>query len=123
MSLSKVLWTVGSLVSAQLAVKVVRGFEADALLGLIGLQRRRSPLQMIVPAIGLASLGAALGAGAALLIKPTPGAALRPRLSVRADKLADEIGVSHKTDELSSTAAHERNREPSGRFRAEKDSS
>jgi len=64
-----------------------------------------------------------LGAGAALLIKPTPGAALRPRLSVRADKLADEIGVSHKTDELSSTAAHERNREPSGRFRAEKDSS
>jgi len=123
MSLSKVLWTVGSLISAQLAVKVVRGFEADALLGLIGLQRRRSTLQTIVPAIGLASLGAALGAGAALLIGQTSGAALRQRLSVRADKLADKIDVSHKTDESSSTAAHERNREPSGRFRAEKDSS
>jgi len=123
MSLSKVLWTVGSLISAQLAVKVVRGFEADALLGLIGLQRRRSPLQMIVPAIGLASLGAALGAGAALLIGPTAGVALRRRVPVRTDKVADNIDVSHKADEPSSTAAHERNREPSGRFRAEKDSS
>ena len=123
MSLSKALWTAGSLIGLQQAVKLVRGFEADDLLGLIGLNRRHSTLQMIAPAIGLVSLGAAVGAGTALLFAPTSGAALRQRLSVLVNKVVDKPDVSHVIDKPSSTATHDRSREPSGRFSAEKDSS
>jgi hypothetical protein len=108
MNFSKALWTIGSLIGAQQAVKVVRGFEADDLLGLFGLQRRRSGLQLILPAIGLVSLGAAVGAGAALLIAPSSGADLRQKLSERVDKLTDKISELQKNHQPSTaTPAHE----------------
>lgn len=108
MNFSKALWTIGSLIGAQQAVKVARRFEADDLLGLVGLQRRRSAVQMILPAIGLVSLGAAVGAGAALLIAPSSGAELRQRLSERVDKLTDRLNELQKNHQPSSpTPTHE----------------
>ena len=91
MNVSKTFWALGSLIGAQHAVNAVRGFELNDLLGLVGLQRRRSTFQMLLPAIGLVSLGAAVGAGTALLIAPSSGADLRQRLSDRVDKLTDKL--------------------------------
>ena len=57
----------------------------------MGIQRRRSPSQLILPTIGLVSLGAVVGASAALLVAPSTGAELRQRLSERVDKLTDKL--------------------------------
>jgi hypothetical protein len=105
MNVSKALWSLGSLIGAQQAVSVVRRFEVDDLLGLVGLQRRRSTLQMFLPAIGLVALGAAVGAGTALLIAPSSGADLRQRLSDRVDKLTDKLEElqGHQPSATSST--------------------
>lgn len=91
MKFSNVLWSIGSLIGAQQAVKAARKFGVDDLLGFVGLQRRPAAAQLILPAIGLASLGAVVGAGAALLMAPSTGANLRQRLSERADQLTDKI--------------------------------
>ncbi len=106
MNISKTLWAIGSLIGAQQAVKVARNFEIDDLWGVVGLQRRRSVAQMILPAIGLVSLGAAVGAGAALLIAPSSGKELRQRLSERVDKLTERINEMQNHQPASSTATH-----------------
>ncbi len=104
MKFSKALWAIGSLIGAQQAVKVARRFEIDDLLGFIGLQRRPSAAQLILPAIGLASLGAVVGAGAALLMAPSTGADLRQRFSERVDKLTDKLNDTQNHQPRSSNA-------------------
>ena len=106
MDISKVLWTIGSLIGAEQAVNVARRFQADDLLGVIGLQRRRSATQVILPAIGLVTLGAAVGAGVALLIAPSSGAELRQRLSERVDKLTDKINEMQNHQPVATTSPH-----------------
>ena len=91
MNFKKALITIGSLVGAQQAIGALRRLETNDLLGLIGVERRRSAAQSILPAVGWVSLGAAVGAGTALLVAPSSGAQLRQRLSERVDKLADKI--------------------------------
>jgi hypothetical protein len=91
MKFSKALWTIGSLFGAQQVVRLARGLEFNDLLAMIGVQRRRSAVQMLLPTIGLVSLGAAVGAGTALLVAPSSGAELRQRLSEGADKLAEKM--------------------------------
>lgn len=88
---SRTLWTLGSLIGVQLATRVARSIEVNDLLGLVGLRRRRPTLQVVFPAIGLISLGAAAGAGVALLIAPSSGAEFRLRLSERVDKLTEKL--------------------------------
>ena len=109
MKFSKALWTIGSLIGAQQAIKTVRGLEADDLLGLVGMQRRRGTVQTVLPAIGLVALGAAVGAAAALLAAPMTGADMRQRLSERVDDLTDklnELGESYGLH-TSSSLSHE----------------
>lgn len=91
MKYAKALWAIGSLVGAQQAVRVARRLEFDDLLALIGVQRRHTAVQSILPTIGLVSLGAVVGAGAALLVAPRSGAELRQRLSEKMDKFADKL--------------------------------
>ena len=104
MKFSKVLWSIGSLIGAQQAVKAARKFEVDDLLGLVGLQRRSSAAQLILPAIGLAALGAVVGAGAALLMAPSKGVDLRQRFSEHVDKLTDKINDRQNHQPPSSNA-------------------
>src|ERR1039457_4045871 len=106
MNISKTLLAIGSVIGVEQAVKVARKFEIDDLLGVVGLQRRRSVAQMILPAIGLVSLGAAVGAGAALLIAPSSGADLRQRLTERMDKLTERINEMQNHQPTSSTVTH-----------------
>lgn len=91
MKYTKALWTIGSLLGAQQAARFVRGLEFDDLLAMIGVQRRRTAAQLLLPTIGLVSLGAAVGAGTALLVAPSSGAELRQRLSEGVDKLTEKI--------------------------------
>lgn len=93
-NITKTLWTLGSLIGAQHAAKVVRGLELNDFLGVIGLERRPSVFSRALPAIGLVAVSAAVGAGAALLLAPSSGEQLRSRLS---DGLDD---VKNRLDEV-----------------------
>jgi hypothetical protein len=93
-NITKALWTLGSLVGAQQAAKVVRsvgGVEWNDLLGVIGLERRPSFFSRALPAIGLVAVSAAVGAAAALLLAPSSGEALRARLSDGVDDAKHRI--------------------------------
>lgn len=99
MKLSKVMWTIGSAIGAQQAIKAIQRLEMDDVLGLMGVERRRSALSQVLPAIGLVAAGAAVGAGAALLFAPSAGKELRTRLSERLDEARDKL-----TDKLQDVA-------------------
>jgi hypothetical protein len=91
MRFSKALWSIGSLIGAQQAVKLARRVEFDDVLGVLGMQRRRSVADLILPTIGLISLGAVVGASTALLMAPSSGAKLRQRLAEHAEKFTDKL--------------------------------
>ena len=93
-SITKALWTLGSLIGAQQASKFVRSFEVNDLLGVIGLERRPSIFSRALPALGLVAVSAAVGAGAALLLAPSSGEDLRNRLSDGLD------GVKNRLDDV-----------------------
>jgi hypothetical protein len=84
MNTSKLAWTVGSLLGAQKALNLARSFEIDDVLGVVGLERRRSAFDRMLPAIGIFGVGAAAGAACALLLAPKSGAETRALLG---DKL------------------------------------
>ncbi|HEY5956391.1 MAG TPA: YtxH domain-containing protein [Polyangiaceae bacterium] len=90
MELSKALCAAGSVLGTQRAAKAVEGFGMDDLLSLVGVRRRPTPAQSIMPVVGLLSLGAALGAGLALLFAPSTGTELRQRISERFDELTSD---------------------------------
>src|SRR5450432_4638244 len=81
MNLNKTLWTIGSMIGAQQAMKAVRRFELNDLLGVVGLERQPSILSRALPTLGLIAVSAAVGAGAALLLAPSSGSELRSCLS------------------------------------------
>jgi hypothetical protein len=82
MNVSNLAWTVGSMIGAHKAQNVARSLE-DGVLGVIGLERRRSMLDRVLPAVGLFGAGAAAGAACALLLAPASGAETRARIRGR----------------------------------------
>lgn len=90
-NITKTLWTLGSLIGAQQAAKVVRNFELNDLLGVVGLERRPSAFSRALPALGLVVVSAAVGAGAALLLAPSSGEDLRARLSDGLDGMKNRL--------------------------------
>ena len=94
MNITKALWTLGSLIGAQQAAKVVRtvgDVEWNDILGVIGLERRPSAFSRALPALGLVAVSAAVGAGAALLLAPSSGTELRARLSDGLDGMKNRL--------------------------------
>jgi YtxH-like protein len=91
MNLSKSLWTLGSLIGAQQAAKVVQSLEWNDILGVVGLERRPSVFGRALPALGLIAVSAAVGAGAALLLAPSSGEELRLRLSDGLDGMKNRL--------------------------------
>ena len=79
---------VGSVLGARQAAKMV---DVDDALGRIGLARRPTVSGQVLPAAGLIAIGALIGAGAALLLAPSSGTALRSRLSGEADELKHRL--------------------------------
>lgn len=89
--ISKKLWILGSLIAVPLVGKALHGLQAGDLLGLVGLQRHRSALSAILPAVGLVSLGAVAGAGVALVVAPSSGASLRRCVSAKASEWTNKM--------------------------------
>jgi hypothetical protein len=64
-------------------MKDLRNISADDLLGLIGVQRRRSTSSWLWPALGLFGAGLLAGAGVGLLLTPKSGRQFRQTLRTR----------------------------------------
>jgi len=82
-------------------VKAVEGLNLDDALGVVGVERKSSSLSHFLPALGLITISAAIGAGIALLLAPSSGRRLRARLADGIDdakhRLTDSIGRSEAT--------------------------
>lgn len=89
--ITKSALALGSTLAASSAANAVRSISADDVLGLVGLARRHGGLERTLSAIGLVAVGAAVGAGVALLFAPSTGQQLRARISDRVDEAKDRV--------------------------------
>ena len=87
MQASKVLMMIGSALAGTKLGRDVNGLELNDVLGFVGLSRRRSYLAQNLALLGV---GAAVGAGVALLLAPASGSETRKRLSQGVEKLTDQ---------------------------------
>jgi hypothetical protein len=88
--------------------KLMRGYELNDALRLIGRARRRSALEMLLPAVALLAAGAALGAGIGLAFAPSSGRRLREDMSGRLDQLRERVkkeSNKHRNADATSTPA------------------
>jgi hypothetical protein len=86
MRVSKIALALGSAVAAGRLIRAARDIDVDRLLGRVGLARRYSTSERVGPALASVVLGAAVGAGVALLVAPSSGRELRSRLNERLDE-------------------------------------
>ncbi len=80
MNLSRMAIALGSAASARRLINNIQGVGIDDVLGSVGLERRRSAMDKILPALGYIGLGTVIGAGAALLLAPSSGKELRAKV-------------------------------------------
>ena len=86
----------------------MRAVELNDVLGVLGLARRRS---YVVQNLALLGIGAAVGAGVALLLAPTSGSEARKRLSQGVDKLSEQAAekLQQVQEEVSNLGGHATN--------------
>jgi phage-related minor tail protein len=82
----KLLLSLGAAAASSGVARRLSRVEADDLFGLLGLERRRSHA---LGALGFLGLGAAVGAGVALLIAPSAGRETRAKLGKEIGKLGE----------------------------------
>ena len=100
MQASKVLMMIGSALASSRLGRDVRAVDLDDVLGVIGLAKRRSN---VVQSLALLGVGAAVGAGVALLLAPASGSETRKRLSQGVEKLSEQAAekLQQAQDEVS----------------------
>jgi hypothetical protein len=69
----------------------IRKFSKEDVLGILGLEPRRSAASTLFGSLGLLGLGLIVGAGAALLMAPRSGEQLRRELGERLDGTARRL--------------------------------
>jgi YtxH-like protein len=111
MQASKVLMLIGSaLVNSKLGQSASE-LELDDVLGVLGLARRRSHLGQSLALLGV---GAAVGAGVALLLAPASGSETRKRLGEGIEKLTEQAVAKLEQVEREVSTPHSRtNHDPS----------
>jgi len=72
----------------------IQNLSADDLLGVLGLEKRRTTADILLPSLALFAAGAAVGAAAAILFAPKSGEALRRDLSAGARDLGHRLGAT-----------------------------
>lgn len=101
MDLSKTVVAMGSAIGARELINAALGLSLDDALSVVGLERKPSSLSQFLPAIGLITVSAAVGAGIALLLAPSSGSKLRARLADGIDdakhRLSDTISQLEAT--------------------------
>jgi gas vesicle protein len=87
----------------------VRAGSAEEILAMLGLERRRSSIEMLVSAGALVAGGMIVGAGLGLLLAPKTGRALRREIKDKASDLVERIGdkAEEATHELRGALSHE----------------
>jgi len=85
---TKLLVSLGSTLAATKLAQSVSNMDANDVLGLVGLARRRSYLLENLVLIGI---GALAGAGAALLFAPASGSETRERMAFELSKVKEKI--------------------------------
>lgn len=90
-------------------IRRLLGYDIDDVLDLVGLQRRRSAIGAILPALGLVAFGAAVGAGVGLMFAPSSGRRLRQDMGERLDQMREKMKVeARKQGLLNATPEQER---------------
>jgi hypothetical protein len=84
MNARKFLISVGAAIASRKFAQIIANLQADDVLGVVGLERRRNHA---MTGLGLLGLGAVVGAGTALLLAPAPGRQTRARLGHELNKL------------------------------------
>jgi gas vesicle protein len=88
------------MIGAQRALSTVRDFDLNDALHLIGLSRRPTAMEQSLPVIGFVAIGAAIGAGTALLLAPCSGSELRGRISDRFSDAKSRVqDATHRLEE------------------------
>lgn len=100
MQASKMLMMIGTALASSRLGRDVRALELSDVLGAVGLAQRRSNVLQNVALLGV---GAAVGAGIALLLAPASGSETRKRLSEGVEKLSEQAAekLHQAQDELS----------------------
>lgn len=80
----KLLMSIGTAIAASKMARTISGIELEDVLGTVGLARRRSHA---LENIALVSIGALIGAGAAMLFAPMAGRETRQRIGEEASRL------------------------------------
>lgn len=102
MDFTKTALALGSAIGVRDLIESVEKLDLGDVLGAVGLERRRSIIASLLPAVGLVAVSAAVGAATALLLAPSSGTKLRARLSDGLDdakhRLSDTISqLEHKS--------------------------
>ena len=84
---TKLLVSLGSTIAATKLAQSLSHLQADDVLGMVGLSRRRS---YWLENLALVGLGAIAGAGAALLFAPASGTETRERMAYELGKVKDK---------------------------------
>jgi gas vesicle protein len=95
----------------------LRDLSSDDLLAALGLERRRSAVEVVLPAVSYFAAGALVGAGLSLLFAPKVGKEFRHELGHKARELKDQ--VVHSAERVADEAqamlpGHERDRKDNG---------
>lgn len=98
MKTTRALLTIGSMIGARRAMRAIRDFDVNDVLGVAGLQRREDWIERLSSSVVIAVVSAAVGAGAAMLLTPYSGDELRRRLTSQAKDLKEK--ASSKAEEL-----------------------
>jgi hypothetical protein len=108
MQATKVLMMIGSALASSRLGRDVRAVELNDVLGIMGLARRRS---YFVQNLALVGVGAAVGAGVALLFAPASGSETRKRLSQGVEKLGEQAAekLEQAQDEVSNLSGRVHN--------------
>jgi hypothetical protein len=108
MQASKVLMMIGSALASSRLGRDVRAIELSDVLGAFGLAQRRSN---VVQNLALLGVGAAVGAGVALLLAPASGSETRKRLSEGVEKLGEQAAekLHQAQDEVANVSGRVRN--------------
>ena len=72
----------------------MRGLHSEDILAALGLQRRQSSLEALLPAVGIFAAGLVVGTGVALMLAPKSGREMRREIKGKASELTHRLGES-----------------------------
>jgi len=112
MSVLKLITSIGTAVAAGRLAQMATSVDFGDVLGTVGLARRRSHALENLLFLGC---GAAVGAGAALLLAPAPGRETRARLGKEISKLGEAAsGAVRETTQSARALIHSRSHAGNG---------